>query len=106
VIKSSWGDVLESISKKNTKLIEKKHGTRYKIFISCEEKAYLTPREFELVKYILQGYTYKKIAKFVGISPRTVEDHMKNLKSKVRCKTKKQLRYFLTIKQIEVESAV
>jgi PAS domain S-box-containing protein len=43
----------------------------------------LTPKEITIVNMIKQGYTTKKIAKLMKISPRTVDTHRKNIRSKI-----------------------
>jgi DNA-binding CsgD family transcriptional regulator/PAS domain-containing protein len=43
----------------------------------------LTPREIQIVNMIKIGYQSKKIAKIMKISPRTVDTHRKNIRSKI-----------------------
>ena len=43
----------------------------------------LTPKEIKIVNMIKIGYTTKKIAKLMNISPRTVDTHRKNIRSKI-----------------------
>jgi DNA-binding CsgD family transcriptional regulator len=46
----------------------------------------ITPREHECLQYIAQGLSMKQIAEQCGnISPRTVEHHLENIKSKFGC---------------------
>lgn len=54
-------------------------------------KSYFTPRETQCMIQILQGYTIKNISKELRLSPRTIEFYLKNMKHKVRCRTKYQL---------------
>lgn len=42
----------------------------------------LSKREFEVLHYIIKGYTSKKIAQKIYLSPRTVEQHTGNIKYK------------------------
>jgi DNA-binding NarL/FixJ family response regulator len=60
---------------------------------SCEEFGanYLTKREKEVIKYIIVGYTAKKIGKALCISHRTVECYVDKLKIKLHCDTKNEL---------------
>ena len=44
----------------------------------------LTPREKEILKMMVNGSTTKKIAYDLEISPRTVETHRQNMKSKLQ----------------------
>ncbi len=43
----------------------------------------LTPREIQIVNMIKIGYQSKKIAKIMKISPRTIDTHRKNIRSKI-----------------------
>jgi two-component system response regulator NreC len=43
----------------------------------------LTPRELEVLKYIVQGYTNRQIGEELNISIRTVEGHRANLSGKL-----------------------
>ena len=52
---------------------------------------YLTKREKEVLKYIIIGYTAKKIGKALSISHRTVECYVDKLKIKLHCETKYEL---------------
>ncbi|MBC8433968.1 MAG: PAS domain S-box protein [Desulfobacterales bacterium] len=49
----------------------------------------LTPREITIVNMIKIGYQSKKIAKLMKISPRTVDTHRKNIRSKIGLGKKK-----------------
>lgn len=51
----------------------------------------LTKREYECLELILKGYTSKKIALVIGISYRTVEEYISNIKKKMGVKTKSEL---------------
>lgn len=52
---------------------------------------YLTKREAESVFWLVQGCTIAQAALHMGLSARTVEYYIKNLKAKLCCKTKKEL---------------
>jgi DNA-binding CsgD family transcriptional regulator len=45
----------------------------------------LTKREIECIYLLLEGHTYKEISKKMGISPRTVESYLNNVKNKLAC---------------------
>jgi len=47
----------------------------------------LSNREIEVVKLFADGFSFKEIAKQLGISARTVESHKKNILSKLKLKT-------------------
>ena len=52
---------------------------------------YLTKQEIKILKWLLHGYTSKKIAVTLAISYRTVEGYIQNIKMKLQCKTKGEL---------------
>jgi len=43
----------------------------------------LTPREIDVLKYIVQGYTNRQIGEELNLSVRTVEGHRANLSGKL-----------------------
>lgn len=49
---------------------------------------HLTKRETEVLKYVVMGYTAKKIAITLDISYRTVENYIEILKWKLNCDSK------------------
>ena len=49
------------------------------------QHVYLTPRELETVKALLKHNTMKSAALALGLSHRTVEFYLKNIKKKVGC---------------------
>ncbi|CDZ76476.1 response regulator FixJ [Legionella massiliensis] len=51
----------------------------------------LSPRETDCVQYYVKGKTAKEIAKYLNLSPRTVEFYISNLKEKLGVSTKSQL---------------
>ena len=51
----------------------------------------LTPREKECLEYTVKGYTAKQIAKKLLISPRTVEEYINQLKSKLNASNKQEM---------------
>lgn len=51
----------------------------------------LTERQVEISEYLLSGLTHKKIAEQLGLSPRTVDSHIENLKYKLKCFNKSEL---------------
>jgi DNA-binding CsgD family transcriptional regulator len=70
--------------------------------ISCDEKGrltlklatsteYLTKRETEILNYVVQGYSAKRIGQLLEISFRTVESYITMLKVKFRCNRKNDL---------------
>lgn len=51
----------------------------------------LTPRECEVVKLVLRGYSTKSISQSLGISPGTVKVHRENIYSKLGVSTQAEL---------------
>lgn len=51
----------------------------------------LSPKEYECLHFLLNGYTAKMSAKQLDISPRTVETHIQNIKLKLKCRTRNEL---------------
>ena len=56
-----------------------------------DNAANLTTREKGVVNELLKGLTYKEIAAVLGISPTTVNDHLKNVYFKMGVRTKSEL---------------
>lgn len=52
---------------------------------------YLTSREIDIIKCLLQGFSAKEAGLKLGISYRTVESYISILKLKLRCNKKSQL---------------
>ena len=51
----------------------------------------LTPKEFEIFRFIGQGKTSREIGKLLNISPKTVESHKNKLKDKIGCSNPTEL---------------
>lgn len=51
----------------------------------------ISRRELECWKYIIQNYSFKEIGRLLGLSNRTVETYVNNLKSKLGCDTARSL---------------
>jgi DNA-binding CsgD family transcriptional regulator len=52
----------------------------------------LSPRQAEIFKLIDEGLTSKDIARKLGISPRTVDQHIAFIRAKYGVKSRKNLR--------------
>lgn len=52
---------------------------------------YFTKREAECMVLLLKGKTISNVANVLNLSPRTVEYYIKNMKSKLGCRTKFEL---------------
>lgn len=52
---------------------------------------YFTKREAECMVWLLKGKTINSVAGILNLSPRTVEYYIKNMKTKLGCRTKFEL---------------
>jgi signal transduction histidine kinase/DNA-binding NarL/FixJ family response regulator len=59
------------------------------------ERFDLTKRQMEVLDLIIKGYTNKEIAEIMGLSPRTIENHVSNLLIKFGVERRTQLSYEL-----------
>ena len=55
----------------------------------------VSERELAVVEMLMQEYTNTEMAKELSVSQRTIEYHVKNLRKKFQCETKKSLVEFL-----------
>lgn len=55
-------------------------------------EVYLTRRESECMMYVLKGNTISTMSTKLKLSPRTVEFYIKQIKSKLKCRTRTELR--------------
>lgn len=70
---------------------EKRYYTKMYTLGKKYQNIYLTQREAECVLYLLQGCTIKKAAEKLGLSARTVEFYINNIKAKLKCRTQIEL---------------
>ena len=63
---------------------------RYSIYKDSDD-LFLTQREAECVAYLLYGLTIRGAAKALGISHRTAEDYISNIREKLDCNSKASL---------------
>ncbi|MBN2261064.1 MAG: response regulator transcription factor [Clostridiales bacterium] len=52
---------------------------------------HLTSREFECLKLLARGHSFKTAASAMNISPKTIEFHLNNVKHKLRVYSKAKL---------------
>jgi two-component system nitrate/nitrite response regulator NarL len=52
---------------------------------------FMTPKEKEVVRYVIEGYSNKEIADKMNISPRTIETHRANVLNKFNLKNTTEL---------------
>ncbi|MCL4144347.1 UNVERIFIED_CONTAM: hypothetical protein GTU68_047018 [Idotea baltica] len=56
----------------------------------------ISEREREVLQYVARGHTYKEIGEELFISPKTVENHVRNILGKLHLNRKQELiRYAL-----------
>lgn len=56
-----------------------------------EDEPLLTPRETEVLGLIVNGLSAKKAAEKLGLSPRTVERHIVNVRNKLNARNRAHL---------------
>lgn len=59
--------------------------------ISKRKNIQLTERQHQCAELLLQGKTAREIAELMGLSRRTIEYYLCNIKSKLECKNKVEL---------------
>ena len=65
----------------------------------------LTPREKECATWLILGKTAEETAAILGLSRRTVEDHLAAMKAKLGCSNKVQLAVLLLSHGLDVKKA-
>ena len=95
-----WEDLLKevtckkeqkrSLNQTNKKPIQRKI---YKVYALGDRfgRIYFTKREAECMVHLLRGKTIARVALELKLSPRTVEFYLKNMKTKLGCRTKFEL---------------
>lgn len=63
----------------------------------------LTPRQRHIGTLLVAGFSYKKIAASLGITPRTVESHIENMRKSLRVRTTLELVVLLTSSGIRAD---
>lgn len=103
-----WNSVLNDVLQKNEKIalgremetliseelpigIKKSRDLRSYYLGDNYPDIYLTKREAECMFWVVQDYTIAATAAKMGLSARTVEFYVKNLKLKLSCASKKEL---------------
>lgn len=72
--------------------------------ISLDERVHLTYKELACCHYLIHGLALKAIGNQLGISARTVETHLNNVKNKTNCHTKILLLQYLNSKRWILDS--
>jgi DNA-binding CsgD family transcriptional regulator/tetratricopeptide (TPR) repeat protein len=60
-------------------------------------KIEFTFREIEVIALLINGKSYKEIGILIGVSPRTVEAHIRSVMSKIKCNSKKEIVDFINV---------
>jgi DNA-binding NarL/FixJ family response regulator len=60
----------------------------------------LTPREREVLRLIARGYTYKELARRLGVSVKTVESHVSSVLRKLQLSTRHELTRWATDRRL------
>jgi DNA-binding CsgD family transcriptional regulator len=56
--------------------------------VTRAEELNLTPREMDILQWLVEGFSYKKIAEKLFISPLTVQSHIKRVYEKLQVHSK------------------
>lgn len=85
-----------SVEKISSKLaVIKREYRRYSVGVyhlgEKQNHIYFTRREAECMVELLKGKTNAEIARVLNLSPRTVEFYLKNMKCKLKCRTRTSL---------------
>jgi tetratricopeptide (TPR) repeat protein/DNA-binding CsgD family transcriptional regulator len=67
----------------------------YSSHLKIINEIYFTPREIDVISCIISGRSAKKIAYFLSISPRTVENHIHNIMLKIGSSSKENIIDFI-----------
>lgn len=66
----------------------RKKPKRYYVSESEQQNHFFTQREYDCMREIVKGHTFKHTALVLGLSPRTVEYYVNNLKERFTCRNK------------------
>jgi DNA-binding CsgD family transcriptional regulator len=62
---------------------------------------YLTHKELECLQWMVRGKTLPEIGLILGMSERTAEKHVENIKRKLKCRTQCEIGYFVAKTSID-----
>lgn len=102
-----WNDILHGVKQKSTSILitpdpddptyhgssRRRRGQSKKQYLMVTETAavYFTAREVDTMKSLMFGGTLQDVAGLMGLSRRTVEFYVKNLRQKLKCTDKNTL---------------
>jgi DNA-binding NarL/FixJ family response regulator len=69
-------------------------------FEDDEDYNTLSPKERQVLQMIARGYSYKQVAKLLGVAPKTVESHMSHVLRKLQLSNRNEVTYWAIKKGI------
>lgn len=85
---ATFSKIVAALIQSDQKYYSANHINNRSYMIGRSANDVLTEREMDCVFYLMRGNTMKRIAKYMNISPRTVETHLENIKTKLNCNDK------------------
>lgn len=88
-----WFKFLRFLNQQRVKKAIKKEALSTQIVLKEHKrsKIMLSFREMECLSYLARGYSAKEVAKILGVSSRTVEYHLQNIKLKTGLRYKSDI---------------
>lgn len=59
--------------------------------VEADDPSVITDRQVDVLRYVVQGLTYKEIAAALSITERTVKDHMREIVQKLHLRNKSEV---------------
>lgn len=92
-----WGGLVDEIKETPCEKYNPEHtknntiNRKKRTYLVHHPGIYLTARETECMTHLIEGKTIKLTAASLGLSDRTVEYYLNNIKAKLQCRTKNEL---------------
>lgn len=108
-IAERWQDVLRACQSRPVKPVSlarrakpgsSRNGRHYRSGIF--PKTHLTSREVQCVRAVLHGQSDRETAHKLGISVRTVETHINNVKKKLGLRATSRKRFFISVTEMQL----
>lgn len=101
-MKRLWADIIHAVENpkpqisktpkvKNNKDYSTKINKKFYVLGESNPNIYFTQREVDCMKLLMRGNTINGTALKLGLSHRTIEFYVKNMKMKLRCTSKAEL---------------
>jgi DNA-binding CsgD family transcriptional regulator len=87
----SFSEIADAITHFSKFLIGCKQLSKFKEIGSGDTKQYFSPREMDVFRLLVRGKTARQMGEILGLSPRTVETYLQNMKIKANVSSKSQL---------------